>query len=199
MFFIPQIASTIYTIIDKTMIGIIIPKIDNVYYYEQATYIVKTIMMLVTTIGTVMMSNVSYAFKKKDYQKIKNNLIEIITFVWLLGTPLSFGISAIIKNIVPWFYGTEYVPICNLVYYLSPIIIIIGLNNILGYQLLVPIKRQDKYIKAILIGMVINLILNSILIKHIGTVGAAIASLISELIILCKRYYRTCKYIYKSP
>lgn len=194
VFFIPQIATTIYTILDKTMIGILTPHINNVYYYEQATYIVKTILMLVTTVGTVMVSNISYYYNKKDYKTIKNNLSEIIKFVWFLGMPLLFGICACIGNIVPWFYGSEYNDIIYLTYYLAPLIIIIGLNNILGYQILIPLKKQNHYVKCILIGMFCNIMLNFILIKYFGTIGAAISSVISELVILILEYFK-CKEI----
>ena len=194
VFFIPQIAATIYTILDRTMIGILTPHINNVYYYEQATYIVKTILMLVTTVGTVMVSNISYYYYKKDYKTIKKNLSEIIKFVWFLGIPLLFGICACISNIVPWFYGTEYNNIIYLTYYLAPLIIIIGLNNILGYQILIPLKKQNDYVKCILAGTFCNIILNIVLINYLSIFGAAIASVISELVILTLEYFK-CKEI----
>ena len=183
-FFIPQIASLLYTVLDKTMLGIINPDIKQVSYYEQASYIVKTSLMLITTISTVMVSKVSYAYKNNKTEQINNYLNETTNFVWLAGSAVTFGICAIIKNFVPWFYSKEYLNVTPLVYIMSPIIILIGLNNILGVQFLIPTKKQNKYILAIVIGSITNLILNLILIKPLGTIGATIASLIAELIIL---------------
>ena len=188
-FFIPQIAALIYTVLDKTMIGIIVPNISNVSFYEQASYIDKTILTLITTMGTVMISRVSYSFEKKDYSLIKEYMIKVINFVWLFGCALSFGVCAIIRNVVPWFYGSEYIPVIPLVYTMSSLIIIVGLNNIIGVQFLASTKQQNKYIISVLSGAFFNFILNLILIPKMGAVGAAIASVIAELFILLLELY----------
>lgn len=194
-FFIPQIASLIYTVIDKTMIGIIVPKIDNVYFYEQASYIVKTILMLITTAGTVMISKMSYAYEKKDYKIVNMYMEGVLEFVWLFGCALLFGICATIENIVPWFYGNDCLDIIKLVYYLAPLIIIIGLNNVVGIQYLIPTKQQNKYIKAVIVGAIINFVLNIIFIHIMEAIGAAIASVAAELVILLIEIYYVRKQV----
>ena len=182
--FLPQIASLIYTVLDKTMLGIICPQIEQVSFYEQASYIVKTILMLVTTIGTVMVSKVSYAFQKQNMEEVKNYLNQVTNFVWLASSALMFGVAAAIENFVKWFYAEEYISVANIVYVMCPIIIFIGLNNIIGIQFLVPTKNQNKYIFAVVIGAVANFVMNLILIKPLGPIGATIASVMAELVIV---------------
>ena len=114
---------------------------------------------------------------------------KIINFVWLFGCALLFGIVAVIKNFVPWFYGNEYLKVIEIVYYMSPIIIIIGLNNVIGIQYLIPTKQQNKYIVAVSLGALVNFILNLILINVIGVIGAVIASVAAELFILLLELY----------
>lgn len=188
-FFVPQIASLIYTVLDKTMLGIINPDIKQVSYYEQASYIVKTTLMLITTIGTVMISKISYAYKNNNHQEINTYLNEVINFVWLAGCALVFGVCAIINNFVPWFYGQEYLSVIKIVYVMSPLIIIIGLNNVIGIQFLIPTKNQNKYILAVTIGAIVNFIFNLLLIPSLSTIGATIASILAELIILVIELY----------
>lgn len=189
-FFIPQIASLIYTVLDKTMIGLIVPEIESVYFYEQASYIDKTILMLITTIGTVMISKVAYAFEKNNIKQVKEYMIQVINFVWLSGSALSFGVCGIIKNLVPWFYGDGCIQIINLVYIMSPLIIIIGLNNVIGIQYLVPTKQQNKYIFAVVCGAIINFVLNLIFINLFSSIGAGISTVLAEfLILLIELYY----------
>ena len=67
---------------------------------------------------------------------------------------------------------------------MCPIIIFIGLNNIIGIQFLVPTKNQNKYIFAVVIGAVANFVMNLILIKPLGPIGATIASVMAELVIV---------------
>ena len=41
MLFIPQVATQIYTVLDKTMIGVIVSNKAEVGYYEQAQKMIK--------------------------------------------------------------------------------------------------------------------------------------------------------------
>lgn len=184
LFFLPQVASLIYTVLDKTMLGIMSTEIEQVSFYEQASYIVKTALTLVTTISAVMVSKIAYAFQNNNQQAIKNYLNKVTHFVWLAGSAITFGIAGIIDNFVRWFYATEYVSTINIVYFMCPIIIIIGLNNVIGIQFLVPTKNQNKYIFAVIIGAITNFILNLFLIGPFGAIGASIASVVAELTIL---------------
>ena len=183
-FFIPQIASLIYTVVDRSMIGSIRTDIKEVFFYEQASYIVRTILTIITLTNTIMISKISYNYKNNNKEKITNYINNTINFIWLIGTPLSFGVCAIIKNFVPWFYGNNYQNIITLVYLMSPIIIIIGLNNLIGIQFLIPTQNQNKHIIAVSLGTILNVILNLILIKPFGPIGATITSIVSELFIL---------------
>ncbi|MBR3362479.1 MAG: oligosaccharide flippase family protein [Bacilli bacterium] len=184
LLFIPQVSSLLYTVLDKTMIGMIVPEIKDVNFYEQASYIDKTVLMLIITIGAVMASRMAQEFVNNNKKKMKEYMFEIVNFVWLFGSALMFGVSAVIRNFVPWFYGPEYNMVISLVYIMSPLIIIIGLNNVIGIQYLIPTKRQNKYILAIVIGAIVNIIVNIVLLNTIGTFGAAFSSVIAETIIL---------------
>ncbi len=188
-FFVPQIASLIYSVLDSAMIGLLDPDIKNVSYYEQASYIVKTTLVIITTMGSVMISKVSYAFSKNQNKKILEYLEEIIHFVWLIGCALSFGIAAIINNFVPWYYGIKYLKVIPLVYVLCPLIIIIGLNNVIGIQYLIPTKKQNTYVLAVVSGAIFNFIFNFILIRKFSALGAAISSVGAELFILLIELY----------
>lgn len=188
-FFIPQVASLIYSVLDATMIGLLDSDIKNVSYYEQASYIVKTTLVIITTMGSVMISKVSYAFSKNQKEKIVEYLEEIIHFVWLIGCALAFGIAAIINNFVPWYYGIKYLKVIPIVYVLCPLIIIIGLNNVIGIQYLIPTKKQNTYVLAVVSGAIFNFIFNFILIKKISALGAAVASVGAELFILLIELY----------
>lgn len=73
----------------------------------------------------------------------------------------------------------------------SPIIIIISLSNFLGTHYYTPFDLQKTSNRFLIIGALINLVLNSFLIYFLKSIGAAIASVIAEGVI-------TCLYIYFS-
>ena len=182
--FVPQIATQIYVVLDKTMIGNITNNMSDVGFYEQAQKIVKTAMLVVTALGTVMNSRIANAFAENKKEDVKKYLMQAFNIVWMLGIPITLGIMAVSSNLVPWFYGEGYEPVIQLLIAISPILLAIGLNNVTGIQYLIQTKQQKNYTISVTIGAIVNVIFNFILINLIGTVGAAISSVLAEFTIL---------------
>ena len=66
---------------------------------------------------------------------------------------------------------------------IAPIILLMGISNILGTQYLLPTKKQKEYTISVLTGVVVNFILNYIMIHLWQAVGACIASVISQVVV----------------
>lgn len=193
MLFIPQIAIKVYTVLDKTMIGVISGNMNDVGFYEQGQNIVRALIVIITAYGTVMASRIAYTYKNSDKKETIKYLKSSFRFSWLLGIPLMLGTIAVADKLVPWFFGDGYAPVSNIIKFTSPLIIAIGLNNVLGMQYLVPIGRQKDFTTAVVIGALSNFVLNNILIRLFGTIGAVIASVLAETIILIYELYVTRK------
>ena len=67
---------------------------------------------------------------------------------------------------------------------LMPTTIFIGLTNILGIQILVPLGKEKAVLHSEILGAIVDLILNFILIPKYAASGAAIGTLIAELAVL---------------
>lgn len=178
--FIPQIAIQIYTVLDKTMLGVMLDGKAEVGYYEQAIKLVKLLMTLATSLGTVMMPRIAYIYANGNIDELKKYIKKSFSVILLLAFPLMFGIISISKNFVPLFYGAGYDKVILLIIILSPLIIIIGISNIIGNQYLLPTKQQKKYTFSVLVGAVVNFLLNIILINKLMSFGAAISTIIAE-------------------
>lgn len=179
--FIPQIATQIYTVLDKTMIGTIVANKSEVGYYEQAQKIIKLLMTLATSLGTVMMPRIASTFAVGDRKKIKDYLSTSFAFIMMLAFPLMFGIISVADSFVPIFYGEGYEKVVPLICIISPIIVLIGLSNVTGIQYLLATKQQNKYTISVVIGALVNFTLNLILIRNLESIGASIATVIAEL------------------
>lgn len=203
--FIPQIATSIYTVLDKTMLGILENNISEVGYYEQSQKIIKIALTFVTTMSVVMLPRISNVYAKGETEKIKEYMKKSFNFNWFLSIPIIFGIIAISKNFVPWFYGNGYEKIIGLLIYTSPIILFIAFSTTIGSQYLISVKKQNIQTIAVGIGAIVNVILNFILIPKLKSVGAVIATVIAEfLIVLTETIYvinngnMKLKYIFKG-
>ncbi len=187
--FVPQIATQIYVVLDKTMVGNITGNMSEVGYYEQAQKIVKALMLVVTALGTVMSSRIANTYATKSYEEVKEYLRKSFKIVWFLGMPIMLGLIAITPNMVPWFYGEGFEAVIPLLIATSPIILAIGLNNVTGVQYLIQTGKQNIFTISVTVGAVINVIFNFVLIKIIGSVGASISSVLAEVIILFVQLY----------
>lgn len=181
--FIPFIAISIYTVLDKTMIGLFTDTKDENGYYEQALELSKTALTLVTALGTVMVPRIGYYYEKKEFDVVKKYIYRSYRFVWFLGIPLCFGLISISANMVPWFYGDGFDKVVPLLIVSSFLIPIIGISNVTGIQYLMPTKRQNMLTLTVLTGAAVNFVFNVILIPHWYSIGAAIASVLAELVI----------------
>lgn len=181
--FIPQVAVSIYTVLDKTMLGSLCQDISEVGYYEQSQKIIKIALTLVTTIGTVMIPRIASMYAKGNKSQIQIYMQKSFNFVWFLAIPIMFGIVAISSDFVPWFFGDGYDRVITLMMVSSPIIIFISLSTVTGSQFLMSIKKQNIHTIAVIIGAILNVIVNAILIKSYGSLGAVISTVIAEFFI----------------
>jgi O-antigen/teichoic acid export membrane protein len=184
IYFVPTIATSVYTVLDKTLIGAITKNESQNGYYEQATKVVHMASALTfTPLNTVLGSRISYLFKQNKEAEIKEKIDLSINYVLTIGIGLCFGIIAVIDKFVPLFFGQGYDETAVLLKILSPLVIIIGISNCLGSQYYNPAGLRKKSAKFIIIGAIINLVMNLILIPVFLGRGAAIATIIAELVI----------------
>lgn len=187
--FIPQIAIQIYTVLDRTMIGFFCENKSEVGFYEQSQKVVKLLLTLVTSLGTVMTPRMANIFAKGEENKIKEYMKKSFGFMSFVAFPMITGIILIAKEFVPIFFGDGYNEVSILIQAISPIILFIGMSNIIGYQYLLPSKQQKAYTISVTLGACINFILNILLIKNIGALGAAISTVIAELTVTSIQIY----------
>lgn len=181
--FLPTIAMQVYTVLDKTMIGVITNSSFENGYYEQALKISKIVLTVITSLGTVMIPRIGYHFERKENDIVKSYMYRGYRFVWFLGIPLFMGLIMVSNNFVPWFFGEGYDKVVPLIRILSFLILAIGINNVTGMQYLIPTKRQNVFTRTVVYGAVINFILNIFLITKFQSYGAAIASVAAETVI----------------
>ena len=187
--FFPQIAVSIYTVLDRTMIEVLTGNTEEIGYYEQAQKIVKLALTIVTSLGTVMLPRISNLFADHDMHKIKEYIYQSLHFVMMIAVPIMFGIMGIAPNLVPWFLSEKFMASIPLVMMTAPIIVFIGISNVIGIQFLLPTRRQKAYTLSTIMGSIVNLICNLLLIPGLLSMGATIASVIAEASVTAFQLY----------
>ena len=193
--FIPQIAIQIYTILDKTMLGTIIVNKAEVGYYTQAEKMIKLMLTIITSLGTVMLPRIASSYAKGDSETIKIYITRAFNLVFLISIPMIVGIVCISNVFVPWFFGKGYDKVIPIMIILTPILLFIGMSNVIGMQYLLPTKKQKEYTYSVIIGAIVNFLINLILIPRYGAIGAAIGTIIAEATVTAAQISYTKKYI----
>lgn len=184
VYFIPTIATSIYTVLDKTLIGLITGSEYQNGYYEQATKIINIVKSVVfVAVNSVMGARISYLFAGEKYDEIKRRIARSMDFIYLLAYGAVFGIVGVASRFVPVFFGDGYEPVVPLLYAMVPLVLIIGTSNCLGNQYYTPSGQRKRSAKVIVLGSIVNLCLNLLLIPRFQAYGATIASVAAELAI----------------
>lgn len=184
VYFIPTVATMVYTVLDKSMIGWITGSEFQNGYYEQAYKIEQMLLVFVTTVGTVTFPRMAYLYETNNKDGRKRIMGITMRLIMLIACPICFGTMAVAENLIPVFLGEGYKECINLLKIFSLLIIIIGLDNTIGRQCLISAGKQKEYNVGVIGGAIINFGVNILLIPKFGACGAAIASVIAETVIL---------------
>lgn len=184
VFFIPAISVQIYHTVDKLMLQWILHDNFENGYYDQAYKIITILLTTVTAFNSVMYSRLSNLYKHEDFRAIDAYLEKSISVIEMISFPMAVGLFLIAPRFVPVFFGESYADVVILLRLFSPMIIITGLSNMIANQCLIPAGNQGKSNIAIVFGSVVNVVLNGILIPKFASVGACIATIVSETVIL---------------
>lgn len=194
LLFIPEIATQIYLILNKTMLGAII-SVQASGFFDQSDKIVKIILAVVTATGTVMLPHVANAFSNGEIGKTKQYLYDSFNMVTCISIPMFFGLVAISSKLVPLFFSNKFLIVSPLMKIESIIVVLIAWSNAIGMQYLLPTRQTKKYTVSVIIGAMTNIILNIPLIIMFQTYGAVVATVLSELFVTLYQMYSVRKQI----
>lgn len=183
VFFAMACATTIYTHLDTVMLGFMATDID-VGYYNAAVKIKTILVSIVTSLGTVLLPRASYYIEHglmDEFRKVSN---KALNFVFLVACPMTIYFIFFAKQGIFFLSGSAYEGAVVPMQIIMPTLIFIGITNILGIQILVPLGREKIVLYSEIAGAIINVVLNIILIPRMASAGAAIGTLVAELVVM---------------
>lgn len=186
--FIPVIAVSVYTVMDKIMLGYLSVNAE-VGFYEAAEKIINIPNILVISLGTIMLPRISNLVVAGENEQSRRYLDISIQFAMFMVTSIGFGIIGVSEEFVPLFYGKGY-DICILLFaILIPSRFFMAFANVIRTQYLIPFKMDTAYIISVIGGAITNLALNILLIPRLGCVGAAYGTLAAEVMVCLLQCY----------
>lgn len=187
IFFAMSCATTIYTHLDTVMLGFIRTDAD-VGYYNAAVKIKMILVSIVTSLGGVLLPRASYYVEHKMMDEFYRITRKAINFVFLIATPMMIFFMLFAKEGVFFLSGDAYAGAIIPMQVIMPTLIFIGLTNIMGIQMLVPLGREKVVLYSEIVGMIVDVILNALLIPKMASTGAAIGTLAAEASVFVVQY-----------
>lgn len=188
--FIPQIAIQVYAQLNKTMLGAMKHQVDS-GFYNYSDSLIKMILTIVTSIGTVMLPHIANAYSNKETTRVIQMVKKSFNIVLCVSLAMSFGIAAIAQKFAVFFYGKQYVAVGQAILLESVVIIPISLASVIGNQYLVPTNKVSIYTTSVVLGAITNIVINFPLIYFKGLYGAIISTVISEFVVTIYQIYKS--------
>lgn len=182
LLFLPTMATQVYCVLDKSMIGWITGSAYQNGCYEQAEKVARFSLSIVTSIAMVVLPRVANLYKNQMKEDVLFYIYKAYRFTTFLAFPIMFGLIGVAGTFVPVFFGEGYDLVEVLMPIFSILVVAVSLAYLTGYSYLISTKQQNVYTFSVAVAAVCNLIINLFLIPEIGAVGAAIASVSAEII-----------------
>lgn len=186
--FIPEIAVSIYKVMDKVMLGLM-TNLNEVGFYESSEKVIKVPMAFITALGAVMVPRISNLLVNKEEEKTNLYLHKTMVYSIFLNSVMCFGIIAVADVFCPLFFGSGFERCIDLFAVLLPSCIFLAFASVIRTQLILPHEMDKQLSVILLIGSAVNLALNIVLIPLFQSVGAAAATLTTEAVVCILHCY----------
>lgn len=189
---IQNILLTMYTSLNVVYLGFVAGD-TQVGYYTTATKIQNIILAMFSAFTLVMMPRISSLVANKDYAQIRNLISQSLSILYAFAFPIIIVVIALAPQVIQLIAGPEYGESVNLLRIAIPLILVIGTEQVLITQLLIPMGKDEASFNSYLTGAIVGVTANLLLVPHLESLGSIIVWAVSELSVMLIALYYTNK------
>lgn len=180
------LVTSMYTTLSIAYLGFCTNAIQ-VGYYSTAIKIYTIIVGFFSAFTTVVMSRSSALVAHNDNDKHKSIVDKSLNFILSISIPIIIVCEVLAPQIIMVIGGEEFMPAVGICRIIMPLILLVGIDQILAYQILIPLEKDNWILQASIIGAIVGCILNIVLVDDFLAKGTAYALLFTE-VVLCIYY-----------
>jgi O-antigen/teichoic acid export membrane protein len=151
--------------------------------YSAAYRVIFVFMLLPMFASLAVFPRVSRAYGSVAHDELTSLYHRSLRFAVLLALPSAVGIWLIAPDLVPWLFGEAFGESVWLLRLLAPLLVLECLRSLIAV-FLTGCDRQTARTRREWLAAGVALAANLVLISTIGTVGAAIATVTAELVLV---------------
>ena len=156
----------------------------EVGYYATSTKIYRMILSVFTAVTGVMMPRLASLLSEGKFGTFRSLLKKSFRILFIIFIPTSLGIGIFAPQIIHLIAGAGYEGAIMPLRIISPLLLIIGLEQIIIIQGLMPMKKDKEVLINSAAGAATGIIANLILVPQYGATGAAISWFAAECVVL---------------
>jgi O-antigen/teichoic acid export membrane protein len=180
--FLTIFSISIYFSLDTVLLGFLADN-ESVGYYSTALKLTKLIIAVLSAISAAMFPSIMNYYHQQQFEKF-NELVKDCFFLLIsLSIPLVIVFWGCAPEIVEILFGASYTRAILPLQITTPLILIVSLSTIFGFQVLSALAKDKLILYSALYGMIISIVLSFALVPMFKELGSAIAIVITELVV----------------
>ena len=183
VFFAMSAGASIYLNLDVVMLRFLQSN-EAVGYYNAGIKVKTVLVTCVTSLGTVLLPRLSYYIETADKKAFQLMVGKAFRFVFVAASAVTVYFSIFARESILLLSGEAFLPAVGPMMILMPTVLLIGLSNVTGIQILTPNGREREVMNSIWGGAILDFVLNLIVIPKFSANGAALSTLLAEGMVL---------------
>ena len=197
LLFLPQVAISLYVVLDRTLLGLL-GSYSDVGIYEQGQKLISILLKVVSSLGVVMLPRVANLLSERRDKEAQNMVKFSFILYNLIIFPMIFGLISVNEVFVKLFLGQNFQDVKYVLYVIVFNIMFVGWTNILGYQVLVVRNKNKEFMLSTTIPAFVSVAVNIAVIPFFGYIGASITSVVVEILVFAIQWYYSRNIINKN-
>ena len=177
------VMASMYTSFNSVYLGFV-STAEQVGYYGSAAKIFGMVIALFTAFTAVMLPRLSAVLAEGREEEFRKIVLTVIRVLFCLGVPLVLLLEAEAADLIRLISGKGYEGAVTPMRIVAPLILVIGLEQVLVLQTMLPKKHDREVLVNSIVGAVVGVLLNILLVRKMEAVGSAVVWLLSECAVL---------------
>ncbi|WP_065234152.1 oligosaccharide flippase family protein [Gallibacterium genomosp. 3] len=176
--FIGSISTIIYSQVNIIIISNYFP--DRVAFFSIPNQIIYFIIVLITLLVPILIPKVMDSIKSNDIESLSYLMRISVKYILFVSFPIISLIWVMGDYLILIFSSNNFIESVLTFKILSLLVIVVGINNFLGIQVLYSYNKENLYSLIITFGLLINIILGFLLVEPYKEIGVSVALVVSE-------------------
>jgi len=184
---------SIYLQLDTVILGFLTDN-ESVGYYASALKLNKILIAVFAAISAAMFPKMMNLLQENKVEAFNKMIQDCFYVIISVSIPTALLVFLCAPEIVQILFGSNFERAIIPLQITAPIIVIVSLSTIFGFQILSALSKDRSILKSAIFGTLISIIFTVLFVQQYKEIGEAIAILITELVVCSSFIYFSRKH-----